>query len=222
MTAPDLPADERDTRRRLLAAAGDVFAEHGFRAATVRDICQRAGANVAAVNYHFGDKERLYRALFESTLHESLAQYPPEYGLGPNATSEDKLHAFVLSFLLRILSPDKPRSLMRMVMREMTEPTGVLQHVCQAVHVPLFAKLRGIVSEIADGALDDRDLQACCHSVVAQCVFYKHAEPVLTAMGHPIPDDTDSIRRLAEHVSTFAVAGIRARASDARRKDATA
>ena len=48
-----------NTRQRVLEAAGEVFAERGFRAATVREICQRAKANLAAVNYHFGDKERL-------------------------------------------------------------------------------------------------------------------------------------------------------------------
>ena len=64
------------TRQRLLEAAGQVFAEQGFRAATVRDICQRAGANIAAVNYHFGDKEALYREVITDSARQALARYP--------------------------------------------------------------------------------------------------------------------------------------------------
>ena len=48
------------TKARLLEAAGEEFAEKGFELARVRAICERAGANLAAINYHFGDKEQLY------------------------------------------------------------------------------------------------------------------------------------------------------------------
>ena len=54
-----------DTRARLLEAAVEVFAEEGFRGATIQRICKLAGANIAAAHYHFGDKEGLYAAVFE-------------------------------------------------------------------------------------------------------------------------------------------------------------
>ena len=92
------------TRQHLLEAAGEVFAELGYRTATVREICERAGANIAAVNYHFGDKEQLYRAVLQETYQSAIKQYPADYGLRPNAMAEERLRAFVHSFLLRIFS----------------------------------------------------------------------------------------------------------------------
>ena len=65
------------TKTRLLEAAGEEFAEKGFEVARVRSICERAGANLAAVNYHFGDKEQLYvQAVLEA--HRCGMELPPE------------------------------------------------------------------------------------------------------------------------------------------------
>src|SRR5205085_319722 len=56
-----MPSHESDTtRERILDAAGEIFAERGFDAATIREICKRADANIAAVNYYYRDKECLY------------------------------------------------------------------------------------------------------------------------------------------------------------------
>ena len=54
-----------DTRRRLLDTAAQLFSQRGFKNVTVRDLCDEANANVAAVNYHFGSKDGLYLAVVE-------------------------------------------------------------------------------------------------------------------------------------------------------------
>ena len=115
------PADE--TRRRLLEAAGETFAEKGFRAATVREICGRAGANLAAVNYHFGDKEQLY---VETVRYAHLAGAegpPPEFDVDATESPERKLERFVRGFLQRLLDPARPTWHARLMAREMTEPS---------------------------------------------------------------------------------------------------
>jgi len=114
------------TRQRLLEAAGEVFAEQGFRQATVRDICARAGANVAAVNYHFGDKEKLYSEVLRFAHGCAIEKYPPSLGLPPDAPAEKRLHAFVLSFLSRLLDDGRPAWHAKIMSREMAEPTGAM------------------------------------------------------------------------------------------------
>ena len=91
--------DPSHTEARLLEAAGEIFAEFGYRAATVRQICEKAGANVAAVNYHFGDKEGLYLAVLRSVPDAHAEKYPSRRGLNDNATAEERLRAYIESLL---------------------------------------------------------------------------------------------------------------------------
>src|SRR3954453_12160787 len=93
--------DQLLTRKRLLEAAGEVFADKGFKAATVRDICCRAGANVAAINYHFGDKERLYAEVLQLAQVCAQERCPEGFGEMPGASAEHRLHTIVHTFLRR-------------------------------------------------------------------------------------------------------------------------
>src|SRR5579884_278031 len=124
-------ASHAETRANLLDAAGEVFAEVGFRAATVREICHRAGANIAAVNYHFGDKEQLYRAVLMETHQAAVEKYPANFGLSSRATPEERLRAFIHAFLLRIFSEGPSARHGKLMAREMIEPTGALDAIVE-------------------------------------------------------------------------------------------
>jgi AcrR family transcriptional regulator len=72
------------TRERLVEAATRLFAEHGYRGASVRDICNLAGANPGAVSYHFGGKRQLYRSVLRQAV-ETLASQTSDPDMSPEA-----------------------------------------------------------------------------------------------------------------------------------------
>lgn len=203
-------ASPDETRRHLLEAAGEVFAEAGFRDATVREICRRAGANVAAINYHFGDKENLYLEVLRYAHGRALEKYPPLLGVAADAPPEKKLRAFVHSLLLRIFDKGPTAWHGKVLLREMIEPTKALDSLVEERMRPMVAQLWKIVAEILDCPLNDERVKLCGFSIVSQCTFYKHCSPVVSRLfPDKLPQDSASIGRLAGHITDFSLAAMR-------------
>ena len=202
---------QAETCRQLLEAAGEVFAEAGFRDATVREICRRGKANVAAVNYHFGDKETLYLEVLRYSNARSLEKYPPLLGVGPEAPPEEKLHAFVHSLLLRIFDKGPTSWHGKLMLREMIEPTAALDSVVEERIRPMASELGKIVGQILDCPPGDELTRRCAFSVVSQCVFYHHCRPVMARLypEQPSPDPA-AIGKLADHITRFSLAAMAA------------
>src|SRR3954468_16038876 len=133
------------TRQRLLEVAGAVFAEQGFKCATVREICKRADANVAAINYHFGDKQGLYSETLRYWVRESLAKYPPNMGVSESSSPQEKLFAYVRAFFWRIFDEGRPSWYGKLMAREMIEPTHALEEIAADSMRPISEVLRQIV-----------------------------------------------------------------------------
>jgi AcrR family transcriptional regulator len=202
--------DQAATRERLLEIAGEVFAEQGFRNATVREICHRAGANIASINYHFGDKERLYGEVMRDTHRAAMSKYPPDLGVAPDAPAPLRLHAFVRSFLLRIFDDGRPAWHGKLIAREIADPTPALEKMVDEGVRPNFLAIRSIVTELLGGSPPPERVRYCAWSVVAQCLFYFYARPVITRI-HPSQSfAVDEIERIARHITDFSLAAMKA------------
>jgi AcrR family transcriptional regulator len=207
--ATKLAHDNRGTEDRLLQAAGEIFAEYGYRAATVRQICERAGANIAAVNYHFGDKAGLYRAVLRSVPRAYAEKYPPNSGLSSRASAEQQLHAYVKSMLHRVFDEGRPGWHTKLIAREMIEPTAALDTLLEEVARPVHRELASILGEILGSGVSDDVLRRCTLSVMSQCVYYHHARTVIRRLYPEQKYDSGEIEQLAEHITQFSVAALR-------------
>ncbi len=213
MTPPS--ARSRDTRQRLLEAAGEVFAERGFRDATVQEICRRAAANIAAVHYHFADKEQLYGAVIQYAEECAADDHPAD--IAPDAPAEKRLRRHIESFLLRLLDDGHPAWLGKLMAREMSQPTPALDVIVQEKIRTTYRRVDAIVRELLGPEASEGDVRVCVLSVQGQCLFYRHCHPVLTRLFPGVSFGPAQVPELAEHITRFSLAGIRAvaRAHDA-------
>jgi len=197
-----------DTRERLLEAAGETFAACGFRGATVREISRRAGVNVAAVNYYFGDKEGLYSEVLKYTLDSALNKYPPDLGLEAGASAEERLCAFIRSMLYRVTDEGRPAWHGKLMIREIAQPTKALDEMVATGFGPLHRSLIAIVRALAGAGGDEEQIRLCAMSILGQCLYYHLCRPVLKAL-YAQSFDVPEIERLAAHITRFSLEGLR-------------
>lgn len=195
-----------ETRERLLAAAGEVFAERGFRDATTREICEKASANVAAINYHFGEKEQLYRAVFEYASGYALRA---DKSVPPAGTAEEQMHAFVHNAVARLFDQGRPAWLGKLVAQEMANPTKMLDLLVQNQIRPNFERLKALVCQIMGGTVDGEALEFCTYSIVAQWLYYFHCGQVVKRLNPDRGFSPDEIERLAGHITQFSITALK-------------
>lgn len=204
MTDVEIKSASELTRMRLLDSACEVFSEHGFQGATVREICRRAEANVAAVNYHFGSKDGL--------LAEAL-NFAPLVALQKNNASVSecpkiRLRKFLRDFMLMLLDEQNPSSQCRIMARELADPTPALDKIVREAVAPLHKFLGQLVRDIVGDKVGETELRRCVHSILGQCLFYRHSHPVLQRLYPKLRYDRKEIEAIGEQIADFSLAGI--------------
>jgi AcrR family transcriptional regulator len=195
-----------DTRQRLLETAGQIFADRGLHAATVREICKQAGVNIAAINYHFGDKERLYVEAVKFAHRCRIEEMPiPDWPEGTPATV--KLRHFIGMMLHRMVFDDSPAWQKRLVLREMSEPTGACAELVRDRIRPVADRLTAILRELLPPDTSPMQAYLVGFSVVGQCFLYGINKPVVTHLMAEAGCELD-VELVAEHITRFTLAAL--------------
>ncbi len=152
------PIEKQTTKQRLLESACIIFAESGYRGATVAEICTRAEANIAAVNYHFGDKERLYIEAWREAMAVAMEKYPADGGVSKDASPEERLHGRIQSLVCKTMDDGDVGHLMRFLIAEISMPSGAVVEAMDETVRPLRAEMLELVREIAGPSLSDAEI----------------------------------------------------------------
>ncbi|MEI6258888.1 MAG: CerR family C-terminal domain-containing protein [Deltaproteobacteria bacterium] len=202
-----------DTQARLLQSACEVFAEKGYRDATIADICERAGANIAAANYYFRDKANLYAEAWRKAFQRSLEIYPADGRVPPGASPEERLRGRIQSILHRIADPQSYE--FDIMYKELVNQTGLLVDVMQESIEPIRRGLFVLMRELLGEKASDLQVQLCQMSIRAQCFDLiireqrRKKSPEGKKLSRPPFLDMDAdVAVLADHILRFSLAGI--------------
>ena len=212
MRPPKTNPASADTRQRLIDAAAKLFADKGFQNVTVREICKASTANVAAVNYHFGDKAGLYRAVVTFAMEVMRETNELSQRAGEGLSPEDQIRGFVRVFVGRLIG-DGPNSwIHRLMAREMEHPTEALDQVMTHIVKPRLEYLSGVAGQIMKLPADDPRVKRCIASLQMQCLMAARGKvpPALEKTFGPAMRDVEGF---VSHIAEFTLGGMRAIAS---------
>jgi AcrR family transcriptional regulator len=209
-TSSSIIADR--TRTKLLEAAGEVFASVGYENATIREICARAGANVASVNYHFGDKLGLYTEVLRRSIgapkNEAVLKM---FDLDP-AEPEVILKLVIRAMIQRMCGADRHELNLRfrLMAHELAQPTPARAPVIDEAIRPIYERLLTLIGRLLNLPEDHDKTRLCAHSIVGQIAHYAHARPVLASLWPEQKMTPAQMEEIADHIAEFSLAYIRA------------
>lgn len=197
------------TKERILGAAEELFAQHGFAGASLRQVTANAKVNLAAVNYHFGSKDNLIEEVFRrrlDDLNERRVQALRKVKANTDATLEDVLAAFIHPALDVSLDSSGGLTFVRVLARAFAEHNERLRkflsqnygHVLKEFVVEFSRQLPGLPKQEMYARLD----------IISGALTY-----AMTDFGviRRRDDSSDAHRqRSAQHLIHFAAAGLRA------------
>ncbi len=204
------------TRDKLLDVAGRVFAEHGYYAATVREICAQAGSNVAAVNYHFRDKLGLYTEVLQRSVKASNVQVMHD-AFDQDGPPEQILRAVIRARLSGVCRGDLADQKLRILLHELSQPTPAIDRIMREVSQPIYDRMLEVIGKLIGLPAQHETTRLCAHSIMGQIMLYALAGPLFGRIWPGFKMTPKRTARIAEHIADFSLAYLREVAAEHRR-----
>ena len=204
-----MPSKEpASTRTNLIMAGIRIFAQKGFKEATVRDICKQAGSsNINSINYYFGSKQGLYKEILEMLFSEYDRQKPEP---DQNLSAEEKLKNFITTFCTMLYKGGPAESdLTTIFVSEMTSPSPFIQDLVDKYNRPRVEFHMSIIRDLLGSNATEAMVRDCLVSVSGQLLYYSFAWPVFSRL-FPDYSTQATYDQWADHVFTFSMGGITA------------
>ncbi|MBJ2158261.1 TetR/AcrR family transcriptional regulator [Variovorax sp. IB41] len=203
--------DGNATRLHILETAGRLFAERGFAEATSKEICTRAGTNMAAINYHFNGRDGLYEAVLIEA-HSQLVSIDELVGLASVSNDPRQKLRALLTHLIEVGGQPKAPWGFRVVLREALSPSPAMPMMIKRAVLPKTKLLRGLIGAIVGLPDDHPSVQRALLFTVLPCIVMMVAPKDLGNKVLPALKDT---KALADDLMRYVLAGLDAIAKDA-------
>ena len=210
------PVASERTKERLIDAAGEMFAELGFHHTTVRQICERAGANIAAVNYHFRDKTGLYTEVVRQSMHAAHLD-AIRAAFDQNAPAEEIMRAVIKTRLESLRGLDLGDWHFRIFAHELAKPTPAIDVVVNEAIRPLYLRMCHLIGSFLKLPPGHQKTRLCAQSIIGQILFYAFARPVISRLSPDMKFTAAQIDLIADHITEFSLAYLRQASSTSRR-----
>lgn len=208
MGTPAQMAQSETSRRRIVEAAGVVFAAKGFQASTVREICQLAEVNIAAISYYFEDKASLYREILRVAAEQEIQAYPlPDWT--PETPPAERLHDLILVVMRRLGGIGQGMWQSRLMIRELLQPTEFCRELSQNHFRPHFELMLEILSKTLPSDTPAFVRLQTAQSIFGQCIAFRvTSEASRFVIGEQAMSSHYSPEDLAKHISRFTLAAL--------------
>ena len=197
------------TYQRIMEAAGDLFGRKGFHGTTVKEITDLAGANVAGVNYHFGDKRKLYEEVVLSMCMCIREKFPMDKDFDQVTSPEERLRLFVRNMLFRLLDPLRPSWQGALFAQEMSHPGPLVSSMMEEEMKKIQEMLYSILRDLLGPHATPEPIALCSASIVGQVrLLGPMAGPRIPSLPREGDLTPDRIEEIARHITEFSLAGI--------------